>query len=294
MKAPQKKPSTKAGKGSKKPKTSGFGCCRKKTSTKKNRNKNDQKPPSIGMNPRKNPVTRPSANNSIAEPTSQISQTTAPTSVVPATQPVINSPPTRKTVRPPVDSNCKQCPEPKKDSSLSKEDDTSEKAKKKSEPKGSSPQKISEEHPTPVEIRQQEDESVTIEELAIKTFEQGGRLHRTFNYHISSKLPQKPVPVVEKKEEEVVKVEKPQTESCFVVQQSCTCVHMRTSNDVAMKPIKQVSTTSIKACEPVNGNGCALVEGNAIQCQVPSNMDQLVRQLCESVKLLVEAQQKKD
>jgi hypothetical protein len=286
MNASQKKPSTKAGKGSKKPKTSGFGCCRKKTVSKKNRNKKESKLSSIGQNPRQPSLVRPavksekSVNNSVAEPqsqTAQAGQTTVSISVVPPTQSVALHA---------TEPNFKQCPE------LKKEEDFSE--KKKSDPKGSSPQKISEEHPTSVEIRQQEDESVTIEELAIKTFEQSGRLHRTFNYHISSKLPQKPVQVVEKKEEEVVKFEKPQTESCFVVQQSCTCVHMRTSNDVAMKPIKQVSTTSIKACESASGNGCTLVEGNAIQCQVPINMDQLVRQLCESVKLLVEAQQKKD
>lgn len=95
--------------------------------------------------------------------------------------------------------------------------------------------------------RNDSDAPVTVEELSIKTFEQGGRMHRQFNYHISRPLPPKPKPVVPVVEEKVVEIagEKPK-QDCVVVQQSNTCVHFKTSNSKAVKNLKCLSTTNVK------------------------------------------------
>jgi hypothetical protein len=62
-------------------------------------------------------------------------------------------------------------------------------------------------------ISKAEGETVMLEELSIRTYQQGGRLHRTFGYHISHPLP-KPKPVEEEKpEKKIVEEEKPESET---------------------------------------------------------------------------------
>jgi hypothetical protein len=94
----------------------------------------------------------------------------------------------------------------------------------------------------------EEEEAITLENLSIRIFKKDGRSHRTFNYHISRPLPKKPKRVVEKVASSRFREKRPskRAEQCIVVQQSSTCACFNDSDDVVLKPLKQLSITSIK------------------------------------------------